>query len=77
MVIDSIQSYIENASDLQMAGRARKLMCHIGMWAFAYKCAVVLIGHFSKNEGAKELYRCLGSIDVVAAQRSVLQVEKI
>lgn len=76
VVIDPIQSYIGNDSDLQMAGRARKLMRRIGMWASTYKCAVVLIGHFSKNESAKELYRGLGSIDVVAAARSVLQVEK-
>lgn len=76
VVIDPIQSYIGNDSDLQMAGRARKLMRRIGMWASTYNCAIVLIGHFSKKESAKDLYRGLGSIDVVAAARSVLQVEK-
>ncbi|MDD6059206.1 MAG: hypothetical protein PUB97_02335, partial [Ruminococcus sp.] len=65
-----------NDSDQQMAGKARKLMRRIGMWASTYNCAIVLIGHFSKKEGAKDLYRGLGSIDVVAAARSVLQVEK-
>ena len=68
--------YIGNDSDLQIAGRTRKLMRRIGMWASAYQCAVVLIGHFSKRESAKDLYRGLGSIDVVAAARSVLQVER-
>ena len=76
VVIDPIQSYIGNDSDLQIAGKARKLMRRIGMWASTYSCAVVLIGHFSKKESAKDLYRGLGSIDVVAAARSVLQVEK-
>ena len=76
LVIDPIQSYIGNDSDLQIAGKARKLMRRIGMWASTYNCAVVLIGHFSKKEGAKDLYRGLGSIDVVAAARSVIQVEK-
>ncbi len=76
VVIDPIQSYIGNDSDLQIAGKARKLMRRIGMWASTYNCAVVLIGHFSKKESAKDLYRGLGSIDVVAAARSVLQVEK-
>ena len=51
-------------------------MRRIGMWASTYKCAVVLIGHLSKKESVKDLYRGLGSIDVVAAARSVLQVEK-
>ncbi len=66
----------KNSIHLQIAGKARKLMRRIGMWASTYNCAVVLIGHFSKKESAKDLYCGLGSIDVVAAARSVLQVEK-
>ena len=46
------------------------------MWASANNCAVVLIGHLNKKSGSKELYRGLGSIDVVAAARSVIQVER-
>ena len=61
---------------LQIAGRARKLMRRLGMWAAGYDCAIVLIGHLNKKEGSKGLYRSLGSIDVVAAARSVLQVER-
>jgi archaellum biogenesis ATPase FlaH len=76
VVIDPIQSYIGSDSDLQVAVKARKLMRRIGMLASTYKCAVVLIDHFNKKEGTKDLYRGLGSIDVVAAARSVLQVEK-
>lgn len=76
VVIDPIQSYIGNDSDLQIAVRARKLMRRISMWASTYDCAIVLIGHLSKKERSKELYRGLGSIDVVASARSVLQVER-
>ncbi len=36
VVIDPIQSYIGNDSDLQIAGRARKLMRKIGMLASTY-----------------------------------------
>ena len=46
------------------------------MWASTYDCAIVLIGHMNKREGTKELYRSLGSIDVIASARSVLQVER-
>ena len=46
------------------------------MWASTFDCAVVLIGHLSKRENSKDLYRGLGSIDVVASARSVLQVER-
>lgn len=76
VVIDPIQAYLSSDTDLQIAGRARRLMHHLGMWATAYDCAIVLIGHLNKKEGAKGLYRSLGSIDVVAASRSVLQVER-
>ena len=76
VVIDPIQAYLGSDSDLQIAGRARKLMHRLGMWASVYDCAIVLIGHLNKKEGTKGLYRSLGSIDVVAAARSVLQVER-
>lgn len=46
------------------------------MWASAYDCAVVLIGHLNKKEGTKDLYRSIGSVDVVAAARSVVANEK-
>ena len=76
VVIDPIQAYLASDSDLQIAGKARRLMQHLGMWATAYECAIVLIGHLNKKEGIKGLYRSLGSIDVVAAARSVLQIER-
>ena len=76
VVIDPIQSYIGNDSDLQIAVRARKLMRRIAMWASTFDCAFVLIGHLTKKEHSKELYRGLGSIDVVASARSVLQIER-
>lgn len=76
VVVDPLQSYIGNDSDLQIAVRARKLMRRISMWASTYDCAIVLIGHLSKTGHSKELYRGLGSIDVVASARSVLQVER-
>lgn len=76
LVIDPIQAYICNGSNLQIAGKTRKLLGRLGLWAAMYDCAVVLIGHMNKKVGSKELYRGLGSIDVIAAARSVLQVER-
>ncbi|MBR0421062.1 MAG: AAA family ATPase [Clostridia bacterium] len=76
VVIDPIQSYIGNPSDLLVAGKLRKAIRKIGLWASSYDCAIILISHLNKNEGTKSLYRNLGSIDLVAAARSVLQVER-
>ena len=36
VVIDPIQAYLGSDSDLQIAGRARKLMQRLGMWASVY-----------------------------------------
>ena len=63
VVIDPIQAYLGSDSDLQIAGRARKLMRRLGMWAAGYDCAIVLIGHLNKKEGSKGLYRSLGSMN--------------
>jgi RecA-family ATPase len=76
VVIDPIQSYVENDSDLQIAVKARKLMRRLSIWADTYNCAFVLIGHLNKQGRSKGLYRGLGSIDYVASARSVLQVER-
>ena len=76
VVIDPIQSYLGDA-DLSYAGGMRRILHRLSLCANAYGCAVVLVGHLNKNEGSKGLYRGLGSIDVVAAARSVLQVDHL
>lgn len=53
VVIDPIQAYLGSDSDLQIAGRARKLMRRLGMWAAGYDCAIVLIGHLNKKKAPK------------------------
>lgn len=77
VVIDPIQAYVENDSDLMSASKARRLMKRTGIWASMYECAIVVIGHMNKSGGQKNLYRGLGSIDLVASARSVLQVERL
>jgi len=75
LVIDPFQAYLGDA-DMSNAASIRKVLRQLGIWAAAYDCAIVLIGHLNKKQGAKDLYRGLGSIDLVAAARSVLQIEK-
>lgn len=75
LVIDPFQAYIGDA-DLSNASGMRRILRRLNMWASANNCAVVLVGHLNKKSGSKELYRGLGSIDVVAAARSVIQVDR-
>lgn len=74
LVIDPFQAYVGDA-DLSSATGMRKILRRLSMWSSACNCAVVLVGHLNKRSGSKELYRGLGSIDVVAAARSVIQID--
>ena len=75
LVIDPFQAYLTD-TDMFNASKVRKVLRRLGMWASAYDCAVVLIGHLNKKQGSKELYRGLGSIDLIASARSVLQLDR-
>lgn len=76
VVIDPFQAYLGDDVYMSSARKIRKLMQRLNIWASTYNCAIVLIGHMNKKENSKELYRGLGSIDIVAAARSVLQVSR-
>lgn len=74
MVIDPFQAYLGDEANLLSVKKTRRLMQKLSIWASTYKCAIVLVGHMTKKENAKDLYRGMGSIDLVASARSVLQV---
>lgn len=74
LVIDPVQAYLGDADISNISGM-RKVLRQLGTWAALYDCAVVLIGHLNKKQGAKDLYRSIGSIDLIASARSVIQIE--
>ena len=74
LIIDPFQAYLGN-SDIASASGIRRILSRVSKWANLYECAVLLIGHLNKNEGARDLYRGLGSIDAAAAARSILQID--
>ncbi len=76
LVIDPFQAYIGD-SDMSSASGMRRVLSKLGLWASAYNCAIVLVGHLNKRSSQKELYRGLGSVDIMAAARSVMQVDLI
>ena len=75
LVIDPVQAYLGDA-DLSNAGGMRRVLHQLSLWASLYDCAIVLIGHLNKKQGSKDLYRSLGSIDLIAAARSVMQIDR-
>ena len=73
-VLDPLQAYLGGV-DMHRANRIRPLMKALGAVAERTGCAIVIIGHLNKGTG-KAPYRGLGSIDIYAAARSVLTVER-
>ena len=75
-ILDPLQSYLVQDSDMLSAGRMRMTLGKLSVIAAKYKCAFVLVGHMNKRSNNKNLYRGLGSIDIAAIARSVLMVTR-
>lgn len=74
LVLDPIQAYLGDGVDMHRANEVRPIFKRLGQLAEQTGCAIVLVGHMNKMQGAKAAYRGLGSIDFRAAARSVLLV---
>lgn len=77
MIMDPIQAYLGANVDMNRANEIRPLFRHLSNIAERTGCAIVLIGHLNKSSGSQSDYRSLGSIDIAAAVRSILFVEKV
>lgn len=76
VILDPLQSFLPQDSDMHSAGKMRNLLGSLSMVAEKHHCAIVIIGHMNKSQSGKQLYRGLGSIDITAIARSVLMVER-
>lgn len=76
LIIDPIQAYIPQDADMQSATKMRSVLRNLANVADETNCAIVLVGHMNKGVAGKNLYRSLGSIDIVAIARSVLMITR-
>ncbi|MDD4593132.1 MAG: AAA family ATPase [Parabacteroides sp.] len=77
LVIDPLQAFLGSDTQLRQAIDMRLVLRHLSEVAERTNCAIVLVGHMNKAYGGKSLYRGLGSIDIVAAARSVLLIGRL
>lgn len=77
MILDPVQAYVGAGVDMNRANEVRTVLAQLGRIAEKYKCAMIMVGHLNKAQGAKNQYRGLGSIDFQAAARSVLVVGRV
>ena len=77
VIIDPVQAFIGADVDMNRANEVRPVFRKLGMIAEKTGCAIVLIGHLNKSSGAQSTYRGLGSIDIMAAVRSLIFIGKV
>ena len=75
--MDPIQTILGRACHMNEVSSVRKYLDSLAAIANETGCGFVMIGHLNKNEYGKDLYRGIGSVDIVAAARSILRVERI
>jgi hypothetical protein len=72
VVIDPLFAYTGAEVDIHRANETREIMDQLSRLAATYRCAILAVRHLTKGGRDKSIYRGLGSIDIVAACRSVL-----
>jgi hypothetical protein len=72
LVIDPLQAYLGAGVDMHRSNETRPVLAGIANLAEKHACAVLLIRHLGKSQQDRAIYRGLGSIDFIAAARSVL-----
>jgi len=73
-IFDPLQSYMGKNADMCRITDIRRLLTNLGGIAARNNCAVLIIAHLNKAQGAKELHRVFGSVDITATARSVLRI---
>ena len=77
VIIDPVQAFIGADVDMNRANEVRPVFRKLEMIAEKTGCAIVLIGHLNKSSGTQSTYRGLGSIDIMAAVRSLIFIGKV
>lgn len=76
VVLDPIQAFIGHNGNMANAVKMRETLSKLSKVAEETNCAIILVGHMTKTNGGKQIYRGLGSIDIAATARSILMVSR-
>lgn len=76
LILDPLSAYIGSSVNLNQAIDVRSSFRPLYEAADRTGCAILVISHMNKLQGAASLYRTNGSIDVAGAVRSILSVGK-
>jgi len=74
VIIDPVVAYLGSDIDMHRANEVRAMMAPLGALAKGHDCAIVLVHHLRKAQAGKAIHQAVGSIDFIAAVRSVVTV---
>ncbi len=74
VIIDPLMPFLEGKKDSNKASDMRPFFKKLSQFANEFGCAIIVTRHLSKSNEQKGITKGLGSIDISAAVRSILQV---
>lgn len=73
VVFDPLQAFLGGNVDMHRANETRPVLAGLADMAKRNDCAICIISHLNKSD-TKGIYKALGSVDIIAASRSVLHI---
>lgn len=74
LILDPLLAYMQGGIDMNRANETRPFMSRLRELAQATGCTIVGLRHLTKADKDKAIFRGLGSVDISAAVRSIVQV---
>lgn len=74
VILDPLLAYMQGGIDMNKANETRPFMTRLRELAQATGCTIVGLRHLTKADKEKAIFRGLGSIDISASVRSIVQV---
>ena len=74
IIVDPLVAYLGSGIDMHKANETREVTARLARLAERHRMAVIAVRHLRKGGADKSIYRGIGSIDLVAAARSVILV---
>lgn len=75
LAFDPLQAFLGSGVDINKANETRPLLANLAAVADRTRCSVVLIAHMGKGyPGKLAIHGSLGSVDIAAAARSIIQI---
>ena len=74
LILDPLLAYMQGGIDMNKANETRPFLSRLRELAQATGCTIVGLRHLTKADKEKAIFRGLGSVDIAAAVRSIVQV---